>query len=299
MESHSLVRMAFCMLCINSPLFQTIKLINENGRKYKMKNLRLLPIVCGFFMLLSTTVLAESNNPYGWGFNKGKNGMPAEAGQKLDDMIKKYDAVYKGDTMKKDIYLTFDNGYENGYTEKVLDVLKIQHVPATFFVTGHYLNTRPDLVKRMAKEGHIVGNHSWHHPDMTRITNEKIRQELEMVREKTEQLTGQKTMNYLRPPRGVFSERTMAVAKKEGYLHIFWSIAFKDWDVNQQKGAQYSYKQVMKQIHPGAILLLHTVSKDNAEAIESIISDLKKQGYRFISLDDLMIQQQLPDPLLY
>jgi peptidoglycan-N-acetylmuramic acid deacetylase len=260
-----------------------------------MKNLALLPIVCGFFMLLSTTVLAESNIPYGWGFNKGKNGMPAEAGQKLDDMIKKYDAVYKGDTTKKDIFLTFDNGYENGYTEKVLDVLKIQHVPATFFVTGHYLKTRPDLVKRMAKEGHIVGNHSWHHPDMTRITNEKIRQELEMVREKT----GQKTMNYLRPPRGVFSERTMAVAKKEGYLHIFWSIAFKDWDVNQQKGSQYSYKQVMKQIHPGAILLLHTVSKDNAEALDSIISDLRKQGYSFKSLDDLMIQQQLPDPMLY
>ncbi|CAH0345178.1 delta-lactam-biosynthetic de-N-acetylase [Bacillus sp. CECT 9360] len=261
-----------------------------------MKNLALLPLV---FMLLSNTVSAESNSPYGWGFNKGKNGMAAEAGQKLDEMIKKYGAVYKGDSTKKDIYLTFDNGYENGYTGKVLDVLKKQHVPGAFFVTGHYLKTEPELVKRMAAEGHIVGNHSWHHPDMTGITTEKIRQELEMVREKTEELTGQKTMNYLRPPRGVFSERTMAVAKEEGYLHIFWSLAFKDWQIDQQKGAQYSYNEVMRQIHPGAILLLHTVSKDNADALDSIITDLKKQGYCFKTLDDLMIGQQLQERMLY
>lgn len=264
-----------------------------------MKIHALLPMVLCFFMLLSTETVAESNSPHSWGFKKGNNGMPAEAGNVYDAMILKYGSLYKGDPSKKDIYLTFDNGYENGFTEKVLDVLKKQHVPATFFVTGHYLNSAPDLVKRMVKEGHIVGNHSWHHPDMTRITNEKIRDELEMVREKTEQLTGQKTMNYLRPPRGVFSERSMAVAKEEGYLHIFWSLAFKDWEVDRQKGAQYSYDQVMKQIHPGAILLLHTVSKDNADALELIIKDLKKQGYRFKSLDDLMIQQQLPDPMLY
>jgi peptidoglycan-N-acetylmuramic acid deacetylase len=264
-----------------------------------MKKLALLPMVLCFFMLLTGTVSAESNSPHGWGFKKGKDEVPAEAGQQLDDMIKKYGAVYKGDPANKNIYLTFDNGYENGYTGKVLNVLKQQQVPATFFVTGHYLESAPDLVKRMAQEGHIVGNHSWHHPDMTRITNEKIRQELEMVREKTEELTGQKTMNYLRPPRGVFSERTMAVAKKEGYLHIFWSLAFKDWEVDRQKGAQYSYNEVMKQIHPGAILLLHTVSKDNADALDSIITELKKRGYTFKSLDDLMIQQQLPNPMLY
>nr|WP_246026094.1 delta-lactam-biosynthetic de-N-acetylase [Peribacillus cavernae] len=250
-------------------------------------------------MLLSSMVSAESNSPHNWGFKKAKNGVPAEAGKMYDDMITEYGAIYKGDTTKKDIYLTFDNGYENGYTEKVLNVLKKQQVPAAFFVTGHYLNSAPDLVKRMVKEGHIVGNHSWHHPDMTRITADKIRQELEMVKEKTEQLTGQKTMNYLRPPRGVFSETTMAVSKEEGYLHIFWSLAFKDWEVDKQKGAQNSYNEVIKQIHPGAILLLHTVSKDNADALDSIITDLKKQGYTFKSLDDLMIQQQLPDPMLY
>lgn len=264
-----------------------------------MKITVLLPLIFCFFTLHTNTVSAESNSPYGWGFSKGKNGTPAEAGQMLDEMIKKYGAVYKGDPTKKDIYLTFDNGYENGYTAKVLDVLKKQHVPAAFFITGHYLNTAPELVRRMAAEGHIIGNHSWHHPDMTRITTQKIRQELEMVREQTEGLTGQKTMNYLRPPRGVFSERTMAVAKEEGYVHIFWSLAFKDWQVDQQKGAQYSYNEVMKQIHPGAILLLHTVSKDNADALDRVITDLKKQGYTFKNLDDLMIGQQMSDPMLF
>ncbi|SFC85956.1 peptidoglycan-N-acetylmuramic acid deacetylase [Bacillus sp. OV322] len=240
-----------------------------------------------------------SNTSYNWGFNKGKNGQPAEAGAMYDNMIKKYGAVYKGDSAKKDIYLTFDNGYENGYTGKILDVMKKQHVPAAFFVTGHYLKSAPDLVKRMAAEGHIVGNHSWSHPDMSRTADAVIKSELQKVKDETQKITGQKTMSYLRPPRGVFSERTMDVARKEGYYHIFWSLAYKDWITDEQKGAQYAHDAVMKQIHPGAILLLHTVSKDNADALDSIITDLKKQGYVFKSLDDLMIKDHLPDKMLY
>jgi peptidoglycan-N-acetylmuramic acid deacetylase len=250
-----------------------------------------------FIFLQHSHVYADTS--YNWGFTKGKNGQPADAGAKYEEMIKNYGAVYKGDPAKKDIYLTFDNGYENGYTADILNVLKRQQVPAAFFVTGHYLKTAPDLVVRMVKEGHIVGNHSWNHPNMAEKSDEVIRSELQRVKIETEKLTGQKTMNYLRPPRGVFSERTMKIAKEEGYYHIFWSLAFKDWIVDQQKGAQYSYNEVMKQIHPGAILLLHTVSKDNAEALESIITDLKKQGYTFKSLDDLMTGQQLPDRMLY
>ena len=195
----------------------------------------------------------------------------------------------KADPTKKEIYLTFDNGYENGFTEKVLDVLNKEQVPAAFFVTGHYLESAPDLVKRMAKEGHIVGNHSWTHPDLTRVSDERILEELEKVRKKTEELTGNKTMKYLRPPRGIFSERTMAIAKKQGYTHVFWSLAYVDWKTDQQKGAQYAYDNIMKQIHPGAVILLHTVSKDNADALERVIQDLKKQGYTFKSLDDLKI----------
>jgi peptidoglycan-N-acetylmuramic acid deacetylase len=248
---------------------------------------RLLCILSLLLLIIpQSTYAAVSNQPVHWGFKKGVNEQPAEAGAQLDQLIEKYGAFYKGDPNSKTLYLTFDNGYEQGYTPMILDVLKKEKVPATFFVTGHYLLSAGDIVKRMVKEGHIVGNHSWHHPDMTAVSDERIREELEKVRVKTEELTGQKKMKYLRPPRGVFSERTMQIAKEEGFTHVFWSLAFVDWNVNQQRGWQYSYDNIMRQVHPGCILLLHTVSEDNANAIEKVIKDLKKKGYKFKSLDD-------------
>jgi peptidoglycan-N-acetylmuramic acid deacetylase len=232
------------------------------------------------------TYAAAPNHPIHWGFKKAVDEQPPEAGAEYDRILAKYGAFYKGNPNSKTLYLTFDNGYEQGYTPKVLDVLKKEKVPATFFVTGHYLLSAGDLVKRMVKEGHIVGNHSWHHPDMTTVSDQRIREELEKVRVKTKELTGQKEMKYLRPPRGVFSERTMDIAKQEGYTHVFWSLAFVDWNVNQQRGWQYSYDNIMRQVHPGGVLLLHTVSKDNADALEKVIQDLKKKGYKFKGLDD-------------
>ena len=263
-----------------------------------MMNMRKMLYIIIIYMI-GFLIIPDNAEAYNWGMSKGKNGNPAQAGKKFDEMLPKFEALYLGDTTKKEIYLTFDNGYENGYTNQILDVLKKQQAPATFFVTGHYLKTAPEQVKRMVKEGHIVGNHSWSHPDMTVLTDGAIKSELLRVKEETERLTGQKTMNYLRPPRGVFNERTMKIAKDEGYYHIFWSLAYKDWIVNEQKGAAYAHAQVLKQIHPGAILLIHTVSKDNADALDSIITDLKKQGYVFKSLDDLMISKQLPNSMLY
>ncbi|MBB6447364.1 peptidoglycan-N-acetylmuramic acid deacetylase [Bacillus benzoevorans] len=252
-------------------------------------NFKLFTILILLLFVSAANAAAEnfSNQPIHWGFKRATEGQPAEAGKQLDDLTAKYGAFYKADPAKKELYLTFDNGYENGYTAKVLDVLKKEKVPATFFVTGHYLESEPELVKRMVKEGHIVGNHSWSHPDMTQISNERIREELEKVRAKTEELTGKKEMTYLRPPRGILSERTMTIAKGQGYTHVLWSLAYVDWKTDQQKGAQYAYDNIMKQIHPGAVLLLHTVSKDNADALERVLQDLKKQGYAFKSLDDL------------
>ena len=139
----------------------------------------------------------------------------------------------------------------------------------------------------MAKEGHIVGNHSWSHPDMTQISDEQIGRNWKRYVQKAEELTGEKEMTYLRPPRGILSERTMAVAKQQGYTHVLWSLAYVDWKTDQQRGAQYAYDNIMNHIHPGAIILLHTVSKDNADALENVIKDLKKEGYTFKSLDDL------------
>ncbi|RLQ94512.1 delta-lactam-biosynthetic de-N-acetylase [Falsibacillus albus] len=245
-----------------------------------------------FFLAFAQSASAVSNQAIHWGFMKGKNGEQGEAGAQLDQLIAKYGAFYKAGKEKKIIYLTFDNGYENGYTAQVLDVLKKEKVPAAFFVTGHYLKSAPDLVIRMVNEGHIVGNHSWGHPDMTQITDDRIRQELQKVKDETARITKQKDMTFMRPPRGIFSERTMQIAKEEGYTHVFWSLAFVDWKVDQQKGWKYSYDNIMAQIHPGAVILLHTVSKDNADALDKVIKDLKKQGYKFKSLDDYVKTHQ-------
>lgn len=239
-----------------------------------------------------------SNKPLHWGFKKAVNEQPAEAGKELDLLLEKYGAYYKDSSDKKVLYLTFDNGYENGYTAKILDILKKEKVPATFFITGHYLKSAPDLVKRMAGEGHIIGNHSYHHPDFTKVSDEKLKQELERVVVETEELTGKKGMTYLRPPRGIFSERTLKLAQELGYTQVFWSLAFVDWKTDQQKGAEYSYDQIMKQVHPGCIMLLHTVSKDNADALENAIKELKKRGYTFKSLNDLMVKREIGEGIM-
>jgi len=251
-----------------------------------------MTVTCLFFYA-QADVDAVSNSVIHWGFKKAKDEIPPEAGKAYDTILAKYDAFYKADPNKKVVYLTFDNGYENGYTEKILDVLKKEKVPATFFVTGHYLNSAPELVKRMVAEGHIVGNHSWSHPDFTQKSDAEIKEELDRVKQKTRELTGQKEMVFMRPPRGIFSERTLKVARDAGYIHVFWSLAFVDWNVHKQQGWEYSYNEIMKQIHPGAVILLHTVSKDNADALEKVIQDLKQRGYTFASLNDLLLEREL------
>ncbi|MFX3625517.1 MAG: delta-lactam-biosynthetic de-N-acetylase [Ectobacillus sp.] len=241
--------------------------------------------------LAPSYAFAYSNSANHWGIPRNNDETPPDAGEEFTDLITKYDGFYLGNTNKKEIYLTFDNGYENGYTEKILDVLKKKKVPATFFITGQYIKDQPKLVKRMAKDGHIIGNHSWHHPDLTTVSDVRFRKELQLIEEEVRELTGQKEMKYLRPPRGIFSERTLALSREMGYHNVFWSLAFIDWKVDQQRGWKYAYDCVMNQIHPGAIILLHSVSSDNAEALDKIIDDLRKRGYKFKSLDDLTAEK--------
>jgi peptidoglycan-N-acetylmuramic acid deacetylase len=230
----------------------------------------------------------QADGPYHFGFKKSKNGqLPSIQQEGFQQVVKDHGAIFLGNTSTKELYLTFDNGYENGYTAKVLDVLKEKKAPAIFFVTGHYVKDQPELVKRMVNEGHLVGNHSWSHPDMTQISNQKIKEELDKVKEAVIQLTGQIEMYYLRPPRGIFSGRTIAASNQLGYTSVFWSVAYKDWDTKDQKGGKYAYDKVMSQLHPGAVILLHSVSKDNAEALGQIIDDARNQGYEFKSLDQL------------
>ncbi|MED4955013.1 delta-lactam-biosynthetic de-N-acetylase [Paenibacillus macerans] len=232
------------------------------------------------------TVNADS--PHHFGFKKSVNGsLPSINEEGFKEIVDKHGAIFLGDTSRKELFLTFDNGYENGYTAPILDTLKAKKVPAVFFVTGHYVKDQPELLKRMVAEGHLIGNHSWSHPDMTTISDERIRDELERVKQETAKVTGRQEMKYLRPPRGIFSDRTLRVTKELGYTNVFWSVAYKDWDVKAQRGADYAYRQVVSQLHPGAVILLHSVSKDNAAALGSIIDEARRQGYEFKSLDEL------------
>ncbi|MBS5912570.1 MAG: delta-lactam-biosynthetic de-N-acetylase [Paenibacillus macerans] len=241
-------------------------------------------------MLLGPAVpqTVNADSPHHFGFKKSVNGsLPSINEEGFKEIVDKHGAIFLGDTSLKELFLTFDNGYENGYTAPILDTLKAKKVPAVFFVTGHYVKDQPELLKRMVAEGHLIGNHSWSHPDMTTISDERIRDELERVKQETAKVTGRQEMKYLRPPRGIFSDRTLRVTKELGYTNVFWSVAYKDWDVKAQRGADYAYRQVVSQLHPGAVILLHSVSKDNAAALGSIIDEARRQGYEFKSLDEL------------
>lgn len=241
----------------------------------------------------SAAVAAAVDPAYHFGFKKSVGGqLPSINEEGFKEIVDRHGAIFTGDPAKKELFLTFDNGYENGYTTPILDVLKAKKVPAVFFITGHYVIDQPELVKRMASEGHLVGNHSWSHPDMTKITDDQIKEELARVKEETAKLTGKAEMAYLRPPRGIFSERTLRVTKQLGYINVFWSAAYKDWDTKDQKGADYAFQKVTSQLHPGAVILLHSVSKDNAEALGAIIDEARRQGYEFKSLDQIQVNHK-------
>jgi peptidoglycan-N-acetylmuramic acid deacetylase len=204
------------------------------------------------------------------------------------DLLNKYKAYYMGDTSHKYIYLTFDEGYENGYTGKILDVLKANNVKAGFFVTVPYINSNKELVKRMADEGNLVCNHSNTHPSMATITNEeKFKWELTSTEEAYKEATGYNMSKFFRPPMGRYSELSLNYTNKLGYKTIFWSFAHKDWLKDDQPNPEKAKKLILKRTHPGGIYLLHAVSKTNTEILDSLIKEWKSQGYEFKTLNDL------------
>lgn len=227
------------------------------------------------------------NTGFGWGFKKNKNAEP-DIFEETKELFRKYNTFYMDENRGKVLYLTFDEGYENGYTAQILDVLNACDVPAAFFVTGPYIETERELVERMISEGHIVGNHTVHHPNLPKLSSaEKMAEELCSLNEKFLTQYGV-PMKYMRPPEGEYSERLLKVANTLGYKTILWSFAYKDWDPKQQRGSAYAFNQVTPYLHDGAILLLHAVSKDNADALEDIINYAKNLGYEFKSLDNLI-----------
>lgn len=224
------------------------------------------------------------NTRYSWWIKQNQEhktpGIPDVARRQTDA----YDGIYIGDTDKKAVYLTFDEGYENGYTAKILDTLKENDVKAIFFVTGPYIDKQTELVKRMLDEGHQVGNHSITHPSLPEASLADLEKELWGLEKNFSEKYG-KGFKYMRPPRGEYSERTMAAAKQLGYKTVFWSFAYRDFEVDNQKGADYAYDMVMKNLHNGAVFLLHAVSRDNAEALDRIIKDIRAQGYSINPFD--------------
>lgn len=232
-----------------------------------------------------------SMKAFHFGFKRSKNGkLPSIAEEGFQSVLQRHGAIFLGDTTKKELFLTFDNGYENGHTTKILDALKAKRVPACFFVTGHYVKVQPELVRRMVQEGHLIGNHTWSHPDMSRVPPERIKTELDKVKAEVAAVAGQTQMTYMRVPRGIFSDRMLGVSKELGYTNVFWSIAYRDWNPLEQKGGKYAYDQVVAQLHPGAVILLHAISSDNAAAVAAIIDEARRQGYTFKSLNELTVK---------
>ena len=229
-------------------------------------------------------VLAEEN----WGLGFGASGSRPTGNASREEMAQ-YDAYFLApDEEKKVLYLTFDCGYENGNTEPILDALKKHGVSATFFVVGHFLETAPDIVKRMVEEGHTVGNHTYHHPDMSKLSDkESFKKELDQVSELYQEVTGETMPMYYRPPQGKYSRQNLQMAKDLGYRTFFWSLAYVDWNVDDQPTYQEAFDKLLGRVHPGAIVLLHTTSKTNGEILDELLSKWKEMGYCFGTLEEL------------
>ena len=222
-----------------------------------------------------------------WGLSFPTEGQ-SPVGNATVEELAQYNAYYLGDTSQKVIYLTFDCGYENGYTASILDTLKKHNAPAAFFVVGNMIESAPDLIRRMVAEGHIVGNHTYHHPDMSSISDQAaFQKELESLEALFQETTGQTMSKYYRPPQGKYNVENLRQAKALGYKTILWSLAYVDWYVDDQPTPEQAYSKLLPRIHDGAIVLLHSTSRTNAEILDELLTKWEEMGFSFASLDQL------------
>ena len=245
-------------------------------------------------VVLSVAVfLGRAMETGNWGLSFRENGSPP-VGNAGVSQLKKYDAAYIGNTGEKVIYLTFDAGYENGCTAKILDTLKEHQVPAAFFLVGNYLERNGDLVRRMVEEGHMVGNHTMHHYDMSKISDrESFSQELKGLEDLFKEVTGKELPKYYRPPQGIYSEDNLKMAQELGYRTVFWSLAYVDWNNDAQPTAQEAFDKLIPRIHKGAVVLLHSTSQTNAQILGELLTKWKDLGYRFGTLEELFTDDSL------
>lgn len=264
-------------------------------KKANMKYVVIGILIVGIFSLSAinsksnTTVLTNaevvSNKKIGWGIKRNDNHEQPDVGSKNKKVLEENNGICLGNNEKKNIYLTFDEGYEAGYTPRILETLKENNVTATFFLTAHFVNTQPDLVKQMIEEGHIVGNHTVNHKSMPDLTEEQIKKEVMDLHHVLNEKFGYE-MKYIRPPKGEFSERTLQMTNSLEYKTVMWSFAYEDWNEDKQPNEEEAKKKILNNLHNGEIMLLHGNSKTNTNILDSIIKEAKNMGYEFKSLDE-------------
>ena len=268
------------------------------------KNERLILNICGVAILFIVSIILARNysskdiiqtssntslssSKIEWGIKREKNHNQPDLGKRNRELIEKYNGIAMGNNENKFVYLTFDLGYEAGYTGKILDILKENNVPAVFFVTAHYVNTAEELVRRMINEGHIVGNHTKNHFSMPNLTEDQIKNELNDLNLMVYQKFGYE-MKYMRPPKGEYSERSLNIVNKLGYIPVMWSFAYADWDEKKQPTCEEGINKIIENVHNGEIMLLHATSKTNMEILEIVINKVKEMGYEFKTLDEFV-----------
>lgn len=251
---------------------------------------KIILLIAAAAALLGTVLLLGGGKTVqtgAWGLSFRQEGMPPVAPVN-QATLEKMGGVYLGDTKEKTIYLTFDAGYENGCTARILDVLQKHNAPAAFFLVGNYLEKNGDLVRRMVEEGHIVGNHTMHHKDMSKLNDPEVfGKELRDLEELFREVTGKELPRYYRPPQGVYSEENLKMAQEMGYKTVFWSLAYADWDNEKQPTREQAFGKLLPRIHNGAVVLLHSTSQTNAEILDELLTKWEEMGYCFGSLTDL------------
>ncbi len=257
----------------------------------KKRDLLILLIAVVIALAVSVSVFASSALTTGsWGLSFRQEGAPP-IGNAGKDQLRQYQAAYIGNTNEKVLYLTFDAGYENGCTAKILDTLKEKQVPAAFFLVGNYIRQSPDLVRRMVAEGHTVGNHTMHHYDMSRLSDKAaFSKELTDLEALYKETVGQELPKFYRPPQGIYSEENLKMAQELGYKTLFWSLAYVDWNNDAQPTKEAAFAKLLPRTHNGAVVLLHSTSKTNAEILGELIDKWKAMGYRFGTLEELFSQ---------
>ena len=241
----------------------------------------LLALVLGAFILRDAVVETGS-----WGLSYQQEGA-APQGPLDAKTLEGLGGAYVGSAAEPVLYLTFDAGYENGCTARILDTLAKHDVQAAFFLVGHYIQTNADLVRRMAAEGHTVANHTMHHPDMSTKTGSDFEKELRDLETLYREVTGGELAKFYRPPQGVYSEENLQQARDMGYRTVFWSLAYADWDNQNQPSHETAMKKLTTRVHNGAVILLHSTSETNAQILDELLTAWEQMGYRFGTLEEL------------